>query len=122
MQQNELTPWDLIDPETSKGKSAHKAVFMSRVGLRHKVMRRVSMRVLGMNTEAELDRYLAVLAIEHVKKIKPELYNSIVNDLMENPEGFIPLMAANNSEDGASLPSSYKAAVEAAISKQKGKP
>lgn len=112
------TPWDLIDPETRPGRSAHKTTVMSRIGLRHKVMRRVAMRVLGISVESDLDRLLATLAVQHAKDTKPELFQSVMDDLMQHPEGLAQLMAAGNSEDGAQMPDSYREIVEAAINNQ----
>lgn len=112
------TPWDLIDPETKPGRSAHRTTVMSRIGLRHKVMRRVAMRVLGISVESELDKYLAILAVQHAKEKKPELYQSVIDDLMQHPQGLAQLMAAGNSEDGAEMPDSYREIVEAAINNQ----
>lgn len=112
------TPWDLIDPETKPGRSEHRTTVMSRIGLRHKVMRRVAMRVLGISVESELDKYLAILAVQHAKEKKPELYQSVVDDLMRNPQGLAQLMAAGNSEDGVEMPGSYREIVEEAIERQ----
>ncbi len=110
------TPWDLIDPETSPGKSKHEAKIMSRIRLRDKIMRRVAMRGFGISVESELDKLAATVLIEKLKNDKPALYAEIIKDLMENPDGIRDLMGTSNSSDG--MPASYRDAVEAGIRRQ----